>query len=67
MCLKWRRNIFVYLIAGHETTAHTLTYMFELLALYPAEQKKIYQQIVEVLGSREAVRKPPLASIKGKS
>ncbi|KAK7457059.1 hypothetical protein VKT23_010361 [Stygiomarasmius scandens] len=38
-------NIFIFLVAGHETTAHTLCYTFGLLALYPDEQEKLYQQI----------------------
>jgi len=49
-----RGNTFVYLIAGHETTAHTLCYMYALLALYPAEQEKLYAHIKEVVGEREA-------------
>jgi len=49
-----RGNTFVYLIAGHETTAHTLTYMYALLALYPDEQQKLYNHVQEVVGGREA-------------
>ncbi|KAI0703434.1 cytochrome P450 [Cytidiella melzeri] len=43
-------NIFIFLIAGHETTAHTLAFAFILLALYPEEQDKLYQQCKSVLG-----------------
>jgi cytochrome P450 len=50
------RNTFVYLLAGHETTAHSLVYMFGLLALYPEEQRKLYIHIKEIVGNREAVR-----------
>lgn len=71
------RNVFIYLIAGHEvfpyrvikfvrltrnenqTTAHTLTYMFGLLALHPEEQEKLYKQTREVLGDRQAVSLEP--------
>lgn len=42
-------NIFIFLLAGHETTAHTLAFTFGLLALYPDEQEKLYQQIVSVM------------------
>ncbi|TEB38356.1 cytochrome P450 [Coprinellus micaceus] len=42
-------NIFIFLIAGHETTAHTLCFAFAFLALYPEEQEKIYGQIKEAL------------------
>ncbi|KAG8694806.1 hypothetical protein FRC08_008248, partial [Ceratobasidium sp. 394] len=38
-------NIFVFLIAGHETTSHTLGFLFGLLALYPEEQAKLVQHI----------------------
>lgn len=42
-------NVFIFLIAGHETTAHTLAFAFAYLALYPEEQEKVYQQIKTVL------------------
>ncbi|KAF9048946.1 cytochrome P450 [Panaeolus papilionaceus] len=42
-------NVFLFLLAGHETTAHTLAYAFCLLALYPDEQEKLYQHIKSVL------------------
>lgn len=38
-------NIFIFLIAGHETTAHTLCFAMALLALYPAEQERAYEEI----------------------
>jgi len=37
-------NIFIFLVAGHETTAHTLCYALALLALHPDEQRKVYEQ-----------------------
>ncbi|TFK19317.1 614/534 cytochrome P450 [Coprinopsis marcescibilis] len=43
-------NLFVFLVAGHETTAHTLSFAFALLSLYPEEQDKLYEQIKSVLG-----------------
>lgn len=46
-------NVFVFLIAGHETTAHTLAYVFLLLAVYQEEQDKLYQHIKDVVGDRE--------------
>lgn len=42
-------NIFVFLFAGHETTAHTLCFTFALLALYPDEQEILFQHIKSVL------------------
>ncbi|EKM52723.1 uncharacterized protein PHACADRAFT_211944 [Phanerochaete carnosa HHB-10118-sp] len=42
-------NIFIFLLAGHETTAHTLCFTFGLLALYPEQQEKLYQHIKGVI------------------
>lgn len=33
---------------GHETTAHTLCYVYALLALYPDVQEELYQHIKTV-------------------
>lgn len=42
-------NLYVFLLAGHDTTAHTLAFTFGLLALYPEIQDELYRSIVEVL------------------
>ncbi|THH17554.1 hypothetical protein EW146_g3278 [Bondarzewia mesenterica] len=42
-------NIFIFLIAGHETTAHTLCYTFALLALHVDEQERLYQSIKSLM------------------
>ncbi|KAG2128701.1 cytochrome P450 [Suillus clintonianus] len=42
-------NIFIFLVAGHETTAHTFAFAFALLALYPDKQEELYQHIKRVL------------------
>ncbi|KAH9057200.1 cytochrome P450 [Lactarius vividus] len=42
-------NMFIFLLAGHETTSHTLCFTFALLALYPDEQELLYQQIKGIL------------------
>ncbi|KAF8587183.1 cytochrome P450 [Ramaria rubella] len=42
-------DIFVFLIAGHETTAHTLGFTLGLLALEQDEQEKLYQHVTSVL------------------
>ncbi|KAF8605417.1 cytochrome P450 [Ceratobasidium sp. AG-I] len=41
-------NIFIFMIAGHETTAHTLGFVVGLLALYPNVQDRLVQHIAEV-------------------
>ncbi|EJD46149.1 cytochrome P450 [Auricularia subglabra TFB-10046 SS5] len=43
-------NVFIFLIAGHETTAHTLAHAFALLALYEDEQEKLYQEVQSAIG-----------------
>ncbi|TBU26975.1 cytochrome P450 [Dichomitus squalens] len=48
-------NVFLFLVAGYETTAHTLAYAFILLALHQEEQEAFYQSIKSVL---PADRKP---------
>ncbi|KAG8880583.1 hypothetical protein FRB97_000678 [Tulasnella sp. 331] len=46
-------NMFVFLMAGHETVGHTLAFMFGLLALDPEEQDRLYEHIKSVLGDRD--------------
>ncbi|KAJ7061003.1 cytochrome P450 [Mycena amicta] len=41
-------NIFTFLLAGHETTAHTLVFAVGLLALYPDVQRKIHREALEL-------------------
>ncbi|KAF9524181.1 cytochrome P450 [Crepidotus variabilis] len=38
-------NIYIFLLAGHETTAHTLCYALALLALYEEEQEALHAHI----------------------
>jgi cytochrome P450 len=41
-------NLFLFMFAGHETTANTLVYMIYLLAIYPEWQTWIVQEIDEI-------------------
>ncbi|KAN0118934.1 Cytochrome P450 [Russula decolorans] len=48
-------NMFIFLLAGHEATAHTLCFSFALLALYPNEQERLYEQIKGVMSSLDGI------------
>ncbi|KAH8114076.1 cytochrome P450 [Phellopilus nigrolimitatus] len=41
-------NIFTFLLAGHETSAHTLSFAIMLLAIYPDVQKKLRAEALRV-------------------
>ncbi|KAF7360213.1 Cytochrome P450 [Mycena venus] len=41
-------DIFTFLLAGHETSAHSLSFAVGLLALYPAVQQKIYKETMRI-------------------
>jgi len=47
-----RNEMVTYLIAGHETTAHTLTWVFYMLSKHPAHARRVQQELHEVLGGR---------------
>ncbi|KAI0000164.1 cytochrome P450 [Russula compacta] len=48
-------NMFVFLLAGHETAAHTIAFSFALLALYPEEQERLYQHINGMVSSLDGM------------
>ncbi|KAJ8693930.1 hypothetical protein PTI98_008872 [Pleurotus ostreatus] len=41
-------NTFTFLLAGHETSAHTLCFAAVFLALYPEIQDKIYEEAIKL-------------------
>ncbi|KAF9039207.1 cytochrome P450 [Panaeolus papilionaceus] len=41
-------NIYIFLLAGHETSAHTLAFALALLSLYPEEQEAMFEHIKSV-------------------
>ncbi|KAF8633326.1 hypothetical protein AX17_004498 [Amanita inopinata Kibby_2008] len=55
-------NIYIFLVAGHETTANTLCCALALLALHPEVQEQLYRHIKEVVphGSLPAYEQMPL-------
>ncbi|KAJ4303635.1 hypothetical protein N0V90_002536 [Kalmusia sp. IMI 367209] len=42
-------NIFIFNLAGHDTTANTLAYAFALLAIYPDVQRWVNEEVDQVL------------------
>eukprot|EP01124_Arcella_intermedia_P012452 TRINITY_DN18788_c0_g2_i2.p2 TRINITY_DN18788_c0_g2~~TRINITY_DN18788_c0_g2_i2.p2 ORF type:complete len:548 (-),score=69.03 TRINITY_DN18788_c0_g2_i2:63-1706(-) len=56
-------NIHILLFAGHETTAHTLTYALGLLAAHPEVQEELYEEIWRVLGGERAVEYEDLRAL----
>ncbi|VDC07904.1 unnamed protein product [Peniophora sp. CBMAI 1063] len=43
-------NIFIFLLAGHETTAHTLAFALAYLALYPEAQDCLHREVETTTG-----------------
>eukprot|EP01027_Heterolobosea_sp_BB2_P010572 GEZU01015503.1.p1 GENE.GEZU01015503.1~~GEZU01015503.1.p1 ORF type:complete len:527 (-),score=124.49 GEZU01015503.1:55-1635(-) len=54
-------DVFMFLLAGHETSAHTLTWAFAILAQHPDVQEKILAEVNEVFGVGDASREPVYA------
>ncbi|GJJ11458.1 hypothetical protein Clacol_005691 [Clathrus columnatus] len=46
-------NVYIFLLAGHETSAHTLSFILAHLALYPEVQNKVYEEIIGVWPTEE--------------
>ncbi|KAG8695832.1 hypothetical protein FRC09_008902 [Ceratobasidium sp. 395] len=57
-------NAFLFLFAGHETTAHALAFCFGLLAVYPEVQAEVYAQVQSVLGSRKSLEYADFGELK---
>jgi cytochrome P450 len=45
-------DIFMFLIAGHESTAHTLTFALRYLALYPEIQEEFHKNTISLIGDK---------------
>ncbi|KAJ8709482.1 hypothetical protein PYW08_009486 [Mythimna loreyi] len=58
-----REHVDTLLIAGHETTAHVLTFTMVLLGSHPEVQEKAFREIQEVLGSDRDVEKTDLSRL----
>ncbi|KAL6075522.1 peptidylprolyl isomerase [Balamuthia mandrillaris] len=46
-------DIFMFLLAGHETTAHSVTFALGLIAAHQEVQQKMYEEIKELMASKE--------------
>ncbi|QRW09081.1 cytochrome P450 family protein [Ceratobasidium sp. AG-Ba] len=57
-------NSFIFMFAGHETTAHALAFALGLLALYPEVQDEVYAHIKGVIGDRKAMDYSDLNQLK---
>jgi cytochrome P450 len=42
----------LFLLAGYETTATTLSFVLYNLALYPECQEKLYNEVINVVGDK---------------
>ncbi|MFJ5921598.1 cytochrome P450 [Kitasatospora sp. NPDC092948] len=45
-----REQVLVFLLAGHETTATSLTFALHLLGKHPEQQRRAHQEVAELLG-----------------
>ena len=52
--LEIRSEVDTFLFEGHDTTASGLTWMLYCLAKYPEHQKKVQQEIDDLLEGRES-------------
>ncbi|KLO20769.1 cytochrome P450 [Schizopora paradoxa] len=57
-------DTFIFLLAGHETSAHTLAFAFALLALHPEEQELLYEEIRSVMKDGKLPEYKDMASLK---
>ena len=52
-CEEIRDEVMTLVLAGHETTANTLTWALTLLSLYPAARERLAAEVDEVVGDRD--------------
>ncbi|KAG7297249.1 hypothetical protein JYU34_019190 [Plutella xylostella] len=59
-----REEVDTMIVAGHDTTSHTLLMMFILLGAYPEVQERVYQELQEAFGdSQRYVTKEDLTKL----
>ena len=52
--LEIRNEVDTFLFEGHDTTASSLTWMLYVMAAHPEHQKKVQEEIDEVMEGRES-------------
>ncbi len=57
-------QIFTFMLAGHETTSLTLTWILYLLAKHPEIQSRARKEVKEVLGNSDDVTLEDLDKLK---
>nr|CAH7734651.1 unnamed protein product [Callosobruchus chinensis] len=50
-----RDEVNTFLVAATRTTSNTLTSVFAVLGIYPDVQEKVYQEVMEVIGTDEEI------------
>lgn len=46
-------NSFVFMLAGHETAANTITHSLYYLAMHPSAQRKVQKELDDIFGGRD--------------
>jgi len=46
-------SAFIFLMAGHDTTTHTLSFLLRLLAVNQDKQQKLFNEVRDLLGEKE--------------
>ena len=54
-------NLVLFMLAGYETTSTTLSYCTYVLAKYPEEQQKLFEEIASVYNNEESNEASPNA------
>ncbi|KAJ3005725.1 UNVERIFIED_CONTAM: hypothetical protein HDU68_004498 [Siphonaria sp. JEL0065] len=57
-------NSFIFLLAGHETTAGTLTFALGLLALHRDKQEALYNDVKAILGDTDVPKYSDFSKLK---
>ncbi|KAG8744455.1 hypothetical protein FRC10_010125 [Ceratobasidium sp. 414] len=57
-------NAFLFIFAGHDTSASALAFTLGLLALYPEAQQEVYEQIKQVMGTRSRLDYADMEKLK---